>query len=116
MDGAKRWRLAYRYNGRQKTLAIGVYPTTGLRDAREARDQARRLEGCLQSFARQAFGRAGPTQLRRAAFVLAEVPIAVVRPHLERREPPPALVDELITTTFHAIVGGGRGKSGEGAS
>jgi len=42
-DGAKRWRLAYRYNGRQKTLAIGVYPTTGLRDAREARDQARRL-------------------------------------------------------------------------
>ncbi len=42
-DGAKRWRLAYRYNGRQKTLAIGVYPGTGLRDAREARDQARRL-------------------------------------------------------------------------
>src|SRR4029077_8264123 len=42
-DGAKRWRLAYRYNGRQKTLAIGVYPTTGLRDAREVRDQARRL-------------------------------------------------------------------------
>ena len=83
---------------------------------RGVRDQARRLEGCLQSFARQAFGRAGPTQLRRAAFVLAEVPIAVVRPHLERREPPPALVDELITTTFHAIVGGGRGKIGEGAS
>src|SRR5271166_6276368 len=42
-DGAKRWRLAYRYNGRQKTLAIGVYPTIGLHDAREARDQARRL-------------------------------------------------------------------------
>ncbi len=42
-DGAKRWRLAYRYNGRQKTLAIGVYPTIGLRNAREARDQAKRL-------------------------------------------------------------------------
>ncbi len=42
-DGAKRWRLAYRYNGRQKTLAIGVYPTIGLQDAREARGQARRL-------------------------------------------------------------------------
>ena len=23
-DGAKRWRLAYRYNSKQKTLAIGV--------------------------------------------------------------------------------------------
>jgi integrase len=42
-DGAKRWRLAYRYNGKQKTLAIGVYPTTSLREARDARDDARRL-------------------------------------------------------------------------
>jgi integrase len=42
-DGAKRWRLAYRYNGRQKTLAIGVYPNIGLQDARAARDQAKRL-------------------------------------------------------------------------
>jgi integrase len=42
-DGAKRWRLAYRHNGRQKTLAIGVYHTVGLREAREARDAARRL-------------------------------------------------------------------------
>src|SRR4030088_1113536 len=42
-DGAKRWRLAYRHNGKQKTLAIGVYPTTTLREARDARDDARRL-------------------------------------------------------------------------
>jgi integrase len=42
-DGAKRWRLAYRHNGKQKTLAIGVYPTTSLREARDARDDARRL-------------------------------------------------------------------------
>jgi hypothetical protein len=44
-DGAKRWRLAYRYNGKQKTLAIGVYPMISLRDARDARDDARRLLG-----------------------------------------------------------------------
>jgi AcrR family transcriptional regulator len=67
-------------------------------------DQARRFEACLKAFARQAFGRAGPAQLRRAAFVLAEVPIAAVRGHLERREPPPPLVDELIATTYRAIV------------
>jgi hypothetical protein len=42
-DGAKRWRLAYRFAGGQKTLAIGVYPATGLREARDAREEAKRL-------------------------------------------------------------------------
>jgi integrase len=42
-DGAKRWRLAYRFDGKQKALAIGVYPDVGLREAREARDAAKRL-------------------------------------------------------------------------
>jgi len=70
--------------------------------------QAQRFEACLKSFARHAFGRVGPAQLRRAAFVLAEVPIAAVRPHLRRRELPPPLVDELIATTYHAIVGSRR--------
>jgi AcrR family transcriptional regulator len=68
------------------------------------RDQAQRFESCLTSFARQAFGHAGPAQLRRATFALAEVPIAAVKTHLERREPPPMLVDELITRTYHAIL------------
>ena len=42
-DGAKRWRLAYRLAGVQKVLAVGVYPATGLREAREGRDEAKRL-------------------------------------------------------------------------
>ncbi|VTZ28352.1 hypothetical protein MPC4_70086 [Methylocella tundrae] len=42
-DGAKRWRLAYRFGGGQKTLAIGVYPATGFREARDAREEAKRL-------------------------------------------------------------------------
>lgn len=42
-DGAKRWRLAYRFGGGQKLLAIGVYPTVGLKDARAARENAKRL-------------------------------------------------------------------------
>jgi Arm DNA-binding domain len=42
-DGAKRWRLAYRFAGGQKLLAIGVYPAVGLKDARIARERARRL-------------------------------------------------------------------------
>src|SRR5215467_11588303 len=40
---------------------------------RGVRDQAQRFASYLKNLARQAFGRAGPTQLRRAAFVLADV-------------------------------------------
>ena len=42
-DGAKRWRLAYRAGGSQKLLAIGVYPDVGLKDAREAREAAKKI-------------------------------------------------------------------------
>jgi hypothetical protein len=38
--GSKLWRLAYRFGGKQKTLAIGVYPTITLKQAREKRDEA----------------------------------------------------------------------------
>jgi AcrR family transcriptional regulator len=71
-------------------------------------DQAEGFEACLRTFARGAFGRAGRAEMRRAIFVLAEVPIAAVKPHLQRRERPPLLVDELISKTYRAIVGGGR--------
>jgi len=67
-------------------------------------DQAGHFMACLTTFAKQAFGRAGPDQLRTAQFVLADVPLAVVRPHLAQREPPPPLVDKLIRKTYHAIV------------
>src|SRR5215475_13191537 len=36
---------------------------------RGVRDQADRFMGCLETFARQAFGRAGQAELRRATFV-----------------------------------------------
>jgi AcrR family transcriptional regulator len=81
---------------------------------RGVREQAQRFESCLASFARQAFGRAGAAQLRRATFVLADVPIAAVKAHLEHREPPPMLVDELITKTYHAIVDAGTRRNSEG--
>lgn len=37
----KYWRLAYRFGGKQKTLALGVYPDVSLARAREKRDEAR---------------------------------------------------------------------------
>ena len=39
--GSKLWRMNYRFEGRQKTLAIGVYPKIGLAAARAARDAAK---------------------------------------------------------------------------
>lgn len=42
-SGTKLWRLSYRFLGKQKTLAIGVYPDVGLSSAREKRDDARKL-------------------------------------------------------------------------
>ncbi|KGC04054.1 tyrosine-type recombinase/integrase [Burkholderia cepacia] len=40
-NGAKYWRLSYRFLGKQKTLALGVYPAVTLATARKKRDEAR---------------------------------------------------------------------------
>lgn len=42
-DGAKYWRVGYRFAGKQNTLSLGVYPNVMLADARIRRDDARRL-------------------------------------------------------------------------
>ena len=41
--GGRYWRLDYRFAGKRRTLALGVYPTTTLSGARTQRDEARRL-------------------------------------------------------------------------
>lgn len=42
-NGSKYWRLSYRFEGKQKTLALGVYPATKLATAREKRAEAKQL-------------------------------------------------------------------------
>lgn len=42
-NGGKYWRLKYRIDGKEKLLAIGIYPTVTLADARRKRDDAKRL-------------------------------------------------------------------------
>ena len=65
-DGAKRWRLAYRFGGAQKTFAIGVYPEVGLKDARDARETARKTlaHGQDPSRVKKAAKAAQTTQVR----------------------------------------------------
>src|SRR6185312_6062637 len=41
--GSKWWRLKYRYAGKEKRLALGVFPRVTLKEARNARDDARRM-------------------------------------------------------------------------
>jgi integrase len=42
-NGGKWWRLKYRYSGKEKRLSLGVYPDVSLKDARDRRDEARKL-------------------------------------------------------------------------
>lgn len=41
--GGKWWRFKYRFDGKEKRLSLGVYPDVSLKDARERRDEMRRL-------------------------------------------------------------------------
>ncbi len=41
--GGKWWRLNYRFDGKEKRLSLGVYPDVSLKNARERRDEARKL-------------------------------------------------------------------------
>ena len=41
-SGSKYWRMKYRYGGKEKRLAFGVYPDVSLIEAREKREKAKR--------------------------------------------------------------------------
>ncbi len=41
--GGKWWRFKYRFEGKEKLISLGVYPDTGLKEARDNRDEARKL-------------------------------------------------------------------------
>ncbi len=42
-SGSKYWRLKYHFAGKEKVLALGVYPEISLTDARDRRSQARKV-------------------------------------------------------------------------
>ena len=67
-------------------------------------EQARRVEHWVRKLAREELGATKKSDLLRASFVLIDVPMAAVRPHLRLRERPPPMVDELIRATYKAII------------
>src|SRR5262245_20380737 len=42
-NGTKAWRLAYRYNGKQKSLSLVLYPVVTLGETRNRRERAKKL-------------------------------------------------------------------------
>ena len=42
-NGSRWWRLDYRFRGKRKTISMGIYPEVSLKDARNRRDEARKL-------------------------------------------------------------------------
>ncbi|MBX9700559.1 MAG: TetR/AcrR family transcriptional regulator [Acetobacteraceae bacterium] len=70
----------------------------------EAADLAERGRAGTARFARLVFGTEDPQTLRRSEFLLAEAPVAAVRQHILRREPPPPLVDAMLRATYRAVV------------
>jgi AcrR family transcriptional regulator len=67
--------------------------------------QGRQVDVAYKRLARDTFGGVGANELRLARFVLADVPKAAVGPYLRQGVAPPTIVDEMIETTYHAIVG-----------
>ena len=42
-NGGKRWRLKYRFNNKEKVIALGTYPSLSLKDARAKREEYKSL-------------------------------------------------------------------------
>ena len=42
-SGGKLWRLKYRHMGKEQALSLGRYPDVGLKEARERREEARKM-------------------------------------------------------------------------
>ena len=42
-SGGKWWRLKYRFAGKEKRISLGVYPAIGLKEARQRREDAKKI-------------------------------------------------------------------------
>jgi integrase len=85
-NGSRWWRFDYRFDGKRKTLSMGTYPDTGLADARERRDAARKLlaQGVDPGVQRKAVKAAGDERAANSFEVIAREWLAVKQPEWTR--------------------------------
>ncbi len=86
-DGARYWRMDYRFAGKRRTLALGVYPTTTLSKARTRRDEARTLlaEGTDPNAVKRATKRAARLSVENSFETVARECLAKQRNRLAPR-------------------------------
>ncbi|MSQ19260.1 MAG: DUF4102 domain-containing protein [Betaproteobacteria bacterium] len=103
-SGGKWWRLKYRIAGKEKRLSLGVYPEVTLREARQRRDDARRMlrNGIDPSAAKQ-------TEKREAKLTEVNAFERVARDWIEHQSPrweaqtKKRIVDSLDKDVFPVI-------------
>jgi integrase len=76
-NGTKAWRLAYRYNGKQKSLSLGLYPVVTLGEARNRRERAKKqladgIDPSVQRKLDKMIAKAGENSFRVVAEELLE--------------------------------------------
>jgi integrase len=73
-NGSKYWRYKYRWQGKERRLALGVFPLITLAEARDKRDQARKqlANGVDPSSAKQEIKRQVAIQAANTFMVVAE--------------------------------------------
>ena len=91
----KYWRMNYRFAGKQKTLALGVYPAVSLAKARQGRDKARELlaQGTDPSTAKR-------EDQQATAAAAANTFEVVAREWLVKTEPERAAITQLKVSTW----------------
>jgi AcrR family transcriptional regulator len=90
---------------RRDELVSGPWPEHLKEDAARLTQE---MDAGIRCFARKQFGSLSDESLRRAAFALTDVPLAALRPHLERGEQPPGFVSQLVQETYMAVMRIGR--------
>jgi len=83
-NGSRWWRLKYRAGGKEKLLSLGTYPDTGLKDARDKRDAARKLlaAGIDPGEQRKALKAAGEERAANSFAVIAAEWLALQKPRM----------------------------------
>ncbi|MHB1143795.1 MAG: EAL domain-containing protein [Thiobacillus sp.] len=66
-DGSRYWRLDYRFDGKRKTLALGVYPEVSLVEARRRRNTAKALLAEGQD----------PAAVKKSGMMAADLGVAI---------------------------------------
>jgi len=86
---------------RREELVSGPWPVHLKDDAARLTQQ---LDEGIRCFTIKHFGRLSNEALRRTAFALRDVPLAALRPHVERGEQPPGFVGQLVRETYLAVM------------